>query len=266
LSAKKTYPPGVPCWVETLQPDPRAALAFYRALFEWDGIGPGPMPDGGEYFVAQLDGEDVAGIATLPASGIAEPAWTTYVRVDDLESSVRRVLAAGGHVIVAPLDAPPAGRLAIVECPGGASFGLWEPGDRTGAHRINEASTWAMSALRTRDVAAAVSFFAAVFGWNAEPFEGGVLFRLPGYVGGLAQQPVPRDVVAAAIEDRSSAADRWSVDFWIDDVDAAAQRVAQHGGAVIAPPFAAPPFRRAVIADPAGAICTISQLMVTRPI
>jgi len=53
LTAKRTYPPGVPCWVETLQPDPRAALAFYRALFEWDGIGPGPMPDGGEYFVAQ---------------------------------------------------------------------------------------------------------------------------------------------------------------------------------------------------------------------
>jgi predicted enzyme related to lactoylglutathione lyase len=260
------YPPGVPCWVETLQPDPRAALAFYRALFGWDGTGPGPMPDGGEYFVAQLDGDDVAGIATLPASGIAEPAWTTYVLVDDLESAVRRVLAAGGHVIVAPLDARPAGRLAIVDGPAGASFGLWEPGDRTGAHRINEPRAWAMSTLRTRDLAAAQPFFAAVFGWNAEPFEGGVLFRLPGYVGGLAQQPVPRDVVAVAIEDPSSAADHWSVGFWVDDIDAAIQRVAQNGGAVIVPPFAAmPSFRSAVIADPAGAICTISQLMAGRP-
>ena len=149
---KKTYPPGVPCWVETLQPDPRAALEFYGALFGWDGIGPGPMPDGGEYFVARLHGDDVAGIATLPPGGIAEPAWTTYVRVDELEAPVRRVLAAGGRVIVAPLDAPPAGRIAIVEAPTGATFGLWEPGDRAGAQRINEPGAWAMSALRTRDV------------------------------------------------------------------------------------------------------------------
>jgi predicted enzyme related to lactoylglutathione lyase len=97
VNAKKTYPPGVPCWVETLQPDPRAALEFYGALFGWRGIGPGPMPDGGEYFVARLDGDDVAGIATLPAGGVAEPAWTTYIRVDELETSVRRVLATGGR-------------------------------------------------------------------------------------------------------------------------------------------------------------------------
>ena len=248
--------------METLQPDPRAALAFYRALFEWDGIGPGPMPDGGEYFVAQLDGDDVAGVATLPASGIAEAAWTTYMCVDDLETSVRRVVAAGGKIIVAPLDARPAGRLAIVEGPAGASFGLWEPCDRSGAQRINEPRAWAMSTLRTRDLPGEQSFYKAVFGWNAEPFAGGALFRLPGYVGGLAQQPVPRDVVAVAIHDPSIAADHWSVDFWIDDLDAAVERVTLNGGAVIAPPFAAAPFRRAVVADPAGAICTISQLLL----
>jgi uncharacterized protein len=263
---QKTFPPGVPCWVETLQPNPRAALAFYRALFGWDGTGPGPMPDGGEYFVARLQGDDVAGIATLPPGGIAEPAWTTYVRVDCIEPSVDRVLAAGGRINVPALDAQPAGRLAIVEAPGGSTFGLWEPAERTGAQRINEPSAWAMSALRTRDLQAATPFYASVFGWNVEPFDmggtRGVLFRLPGYVGGLPQQPVPRDVVAAAIEDERIEVDHWSVDFWIDDVDAAVKRVAASAGKVLVPPFVAPPFRQAVVADPAGAICTISQLML----
>ena len=268
MTAKPAYPPGVPCWVETLQPDPRAALAFYGSLFGWEGIGPGPMPAGGEYFVARLHGDDVAGIATLPAGGVAEPAWTTYVRVDELAASVRRVLLAGGRVVVAPLDALPAGRLAIVEAPAGAVLGLWEPGSRLGAGRINEPGAWAMSALRTRDISAATPFYATVFGWNAEPFDAGgapgVLFRLPGYVGGLPQQPVPRDVVAVAIEDERLAAEHWSVDFWIDDTDAAVERVAKSGGTVIAPPFDAAVFRRAVIACPAGAVFTISQLIPER--
>ena len=231
MTEEKTYPPGVPCWVETLQPDPRAALAFYGSVFGWDGIGPGPMPDGGEYFVARLHGDDIAGIATLPPGGVAKPAWTTYVRVDGLEASVQRVLAAGGHVIVTPLDAQPAGRLAIVGAPTGASLGLWEPGYRTGAQRVNEPGAWAMSTLRTRDVQAATPFYATVFGWNVEPYDAGgargALLRLPGYVGGRPQQPVPRDVVAVAIEDDRLDAEHWSVDFWIDDVDAAVERVAR---------------------------------------
>lgn len=254
--------------METLQPDPRAALGFYRALFGWDAIGPGPMPGGGEYFVARLNGADVAGIATLPPGGIAQPAWTTHVRVDELEASIGRVRAAGGRVIVEPLDVQPAGRIAVVEAPTGASFGLWEPRERRGAQRINEPGAWAMSALRPRDLRAALPFYASVFGWNAEPFDAagmrGVLLRLPGYAGGLPQQPVPRDVVAVAIEDAGVGAEHWSVDFWIDDVDAAVERVSQRAGMVVEPPFDSAVFRRAVVADPAGAICTISQLMPER--
>jgi hypothetical protein len=93
----------------------------------------------------------------------------------------------------------------------------------------------------------------------------GALLRLPGYAGGLPQQPVPRDVVAVAIADSSLHAERWSVDFWIDDVDAAVRRVAERGGTIVAPPFLEAPFRRAVIACPAGAVFTISQLTADRP-
>ena len=268
MSEQRTYPPGVPCWVETLQPDPRAGLAFYQALFGWDGIGPGPMPDGGEYFVARLHGHEVAGIATLPPGGVAEPAWTTYVRVEVLEDSTRRVRTAGGRVIVEPLDASPAGRLAIVASPAGATIGLWEPASRSGAQRINEPGAWAMSTLRTRDVHAATPFYSSVFGWNSQPYHMGgmqaALLRLPGYVGGREQQPVPRDVVAVAIEDDRIDADHWSVDFWIDDVDAAAARVTQHGGTLVVPPFDMAIFRRAVIASPAGAVFTLSQLVSER--
>lgn len=262
------YPPGVPCWVEALSPDPRAALEFYRAVFGWDGVGPGSMPDGGDYFVARLHGADVAGIATLPPDGLAEPAWTTYVAVDAVEAAAARVLAAGGQVVVPPLAAHPAGLLAIVAGPTGATFGLWEPAARTGAQCVNEPGAWAMSTLRTPDLAAAAPFYAAVFGWTAEPCEigglPGALFRLPGYVGGRPQQPAPRDVVAVAVQDDRLDAEHWSVDFWIDDIDVVVDRVAKRGGTVIRPPFEAAIFRRAVVACPAGAVFTVSQLITER--
>lgn len=30
------YIPGVPCWVDTSQPDPEAAVDFYSGLFGWE--------------------------------------------------------------------------------------------------------------------------------------------------------------------------------------------------------------------------------------
>jgi predicted enzyme related to lactoylglutathione lyase len=35
MSERDHYPTGVPCWVETLQRDPRAAQRFYGSLFGW---------------------------------------------------------------------------------------------------------------------------------------------------------------------------------------------------------------------------------------
>ena len=30
------YIPGVPCWIDSSQPDPKAALPFYSGLFGWE--------------------------------------------------------------------------------------------------------------------------------------------------------------------------------------------------------------------------------------
>jgi len=48
------YPPGAPCWVDTLQPDPNAALEFYGRLLGWEFTQPSPMPSDlpGQYFAA----------------------------------------------------------------------------------------------------------------------------------------------------------------------------------------------------------------------
>jgi hypothetical protein len=86
-------------------------------------------------------------------------------------------------------------------------------------------------------------------------------WRLPGYVGGEPEQPVPRDVVAVMTPMADGRAPRWSVNFWVDDADAVAAKAAERGGRVVAPPADGPGFREAAVIDPQGASLSISQLL-----
>jgi uncharacterized protein len=270
-SHRESYPPGVPCWIETLQPDVQAALDFYGSLFGWEVGPPGRVPGAiaGHYFVARLEGRDVAGIGSLSSGGWSPtPAWTTHVRVDSVDVAAAKAREAGGTLLDGPLDALPAGRLAVLADPAGARFCVWEAGDREGARLINVPRAWDLSSLRTTDLDGSNAFYGSLFGWQPEAFGGSggrvTLWRLPGYVGGQPEQRAPRDVVAVMtpLGGPSSAGaeyPHWSVDFYCDDADAIADRAARLGGAVIVPPYDNPGFRGAVLADPQGATFTISQ-------
>lgn len=247
MSERDSYPPGVPCWVDNLVEDVDDALRFYGELFGWEFDGPGP----GNYYVAKVRGRDVAGIASAPPGVSA--GWNTYVSVANADETA----AAADRVVVEPLDVRPAGRVAALQDPTGAIIGVWEPAERQGCQLVNEPSAYAMSALHTPDPDAAARFYRDTFGWEIDEFAPGVsLFRLPGYVGGEPQQPVPRDVVAVMARDDGPA--RWSVDFWVSDADALAARVVEVRGNVVVAPFDSVPKRQAVLADPAGAVFSVS--------
>jgi predicted enzyme related to lactoylglutathione lyase len=230
---------------------------------------PGDPP--GQYFIARLGGRDVAGVGTRPPQAAAvPPAWSTHVAVASADDAAATAHAAGGRVVVEAFDVPPAGRMAVLEDPHRASFCVWQASQRQGAQLVNEPSAWAMSMLSTSDPDGARDFYGRLFGWEAEPFASGPgpevwLWRLPGYVGGEAEQPVPRDVVAAMVSDPdgagSGAASNWGVDFWIADADAAASATPGLGGQVVAPPAPAAGFRRTILADPHGAVLSLSQLL-----
>ena len=275
MSERDGFEPGVPCWVDTLQPDPEAAMRFYAGLFGWEFDGPGTMPGDppGQYYVARLRGRDVAGVGSQPAADAPPtPMWSTYVQVDNVDDAAARARDAGGKVVLEPVDAEPAGRLAAIADPAGAVFCVWDPGDRKGAQLVNEPGAWSMSLLNTRDPERAKAFYRDLFGWEAEAMDAGgvefTLFRMPGYVGGEPQQPVPRDVIAtmAPMGDQipESTPAHWSVDFWVDDLDGTAASADELGGKVVVSPYDIPntQLRQAVLADPQGAMLSVTKVTV----
>jgi predicted enzyme related to lactoylglutathione lyase len=269
MSERDGFEPGVPCWVQAVQPDPEAAVAFYTELFGWEAENLMPSDHPGDYFVCRLRGRDVAAIvsehgAPAPPSAV----WTTHVCVESADDTADRVNEAGGSLIGQPFESPGGGRQAVVSDPSGAVFCVWEPRERHGAQLVNEPGAWAISALRTPDPEACTRFYGAVFGWDTETFDLGdaqmTMWKLPGYVGGEPEQPVARDVVATMGPpdgDGAVGPPHWSVDFWTRNVDEASSKATELGGMVLAGPYSIPDvgMRQAVIADPQGATLSLTQ-------
>jgi predicted enzyme related to lactoylglutathione lyase len=271
------YIPGVPCWIDTNQPDAEAAVAFYGGLFGWEIEDAMPPGSEGHYFMARIRGGDVAGISPVPEGAPPSARWDTYIWVQSADETAAKVKAAGGTVLMEPMDVMDAGRTAVVSDTEGAAFCVWEPKRHRGATIVNEAGALNFNNMNTHDADAAKAFYGAVFGWGTMPMGGGAeAFTLPGYgdhlellnpgtLERMASMGAPAgfaDVVATLTplpdHDRDVPA-HWSVTFATDDVDATARKASELGGQVIAGPFDAPWVRMAVIVDPQGASFIASQ-------
>jgi predicted enzyme related to lactoylglutathione lyase len=280
MPERDRYIPGVPCWVDTSQPDPEAALAFYSGLFGWELENAMPSDSPGVYFVGRLGGKAVAAIGSQPDELPQVAVWNTYVSVASADETAAKVRDAGGSIAMEPFDIMDAGRMAVCLDPEGAAFCIWEAKETIGSELVNEHGTVNFNGLNTRDAEAAKAFYGAVFGWRTLELGGGVeMWRLNGYGDHLEEiQPGTRDAVenvggpegfadvVAALnpigDDQPDTPAHWSVTFAVDDADAAAARAAELGGRVLAPPVDAPWVRMTVLADPQGASFVASQFVL----
>ena len=272
------YIAGVPCWVDTLQPDPAAAAMFYGGLFGWEFEEVMPPGSPGSYLMARLRGGEVAAISSLPNGAAARAVWNTYIWVDSADDAAARAQAAGGSVLSEPFDVTDAGRMAMLADTDGAAFCVWQARRHKGARIVNEAGSVNFNVLRCRDLEAAKLFYGAVFGWTALDLGTGVYWTSTAYgdyletlTPGVRERaaafgaPGFADVLAAVtVTDDRDAADpvQWGVTFAADDVDATAARAVELGGTVVSPPVDAPYSRLTVIRDPLGAMFSTTQFVL----
>ena len=273
------YIPGVPCWVDTSQPDPEAAVGFYSGLFGWEFEDVMPPGTEGRYFIARRGGGDVAAVGSIPEAAPPMAMWNTYVWVESADDTAAKVGDAGGSVVMEPFDVMDSGRMAVFTDPEGATFCAWQAKEHKGARIINEDGSLNFNALNTRQVGEAKSFYGSVFGWRTLILDGGAeMWTLPGYGDYLerdnpdlrkqmAEGGAPKgfeDVVASINpipDDQPDTPAHWSVTFAVDDADATATKATELGGTVIVPPFDAPWVRMTVISDPQGATFIASKFV-----
>jgi len=249
ISARQTILPGTVSWVDLSSPDLDAARAFYTGLFGWSAH-VSPEPQAGGHTVFSIGSRQVAGASALMDPD-QTPAWATFVSVASTDDAVARATGAGGQVAVGPMDVMDQGRMAFVVDPTGAAIGLWQPGVHKGADVFGVPGALSWNELVTRDLTAAIRFYAAVFGWAAGDGGSGdggghVDWRLDGgppVAGATTMAPdVPPSVPA-----------HWLPYFAVADCDLAVRRVTELGGHVRIGPVRGRGGVHAVVTDPHGA-------------
>jgi predicted enzyme related to lactoylglutathione lyase len=222
-------------WRDHVSSSAEEGAAFYAAVLGWEL----ERWEHGEisYPMIRRGGHTHGGFVSAAET---RPNWLVYVRVGDLEATMRTVADAGGAVRKPPAPIPEVGRFAVCADPAGATFAAVE--DAGGPEPSRDAFAW--DEVYVRDLDAATAFYGRVFGWTTAPFNEGytVLKRGEATVGGLMALPeaLPRP--------------GWLTYAATDDVDGAAARAAERGAGTILAPTDVPNVGRvAVLVDPFGA-------------
>lgn len=249
------YPDGLFGWVDTFTSDPHKAQAFYEGLFGWETHDRTDSM-GAHYLQFFLDGQLVAGMSEMPLEMSAGegllPQWVSYVIAHDVDEVCERARAAGGQVMLAPMDVTDQGRLANVMDPSGGMLGVWQPYQHHGADVFNVPGALTWNELQTRDLAAALPFYEQVFGWawhDATWNPGYKVAMLPGKSGddksncGAEDMPrnVPEEIPAV-----------WQVYFAVTDAQATVRTAVDLGGKVFVQPYETATSTVAGILDPNG--------------
>ena len=168
------YIPGVPCWIDTSQPDPEAAVDFYARPVRLGVRG----RDAARTRRASTSSPASAAVTSPPSGRVPEGAppmamWNTYVWVESADETAAKVRDAGGNAVMEPFDVMDAGRMAVFTDPEGAAFCVWQAKEHKGAKVVNEHGSLNFNGLNTRDAEARSPSTARCSGGRSWVFAGG---------------------------------------------------------------------------------------------
>lgn len=117
-------------WHEFFTRDLKKAVRFYTGLFGYESEKDELLPEVMDYLL-KSKGQLRAGIGALPPDAESPPTWLGYVRVEDIDATLKRIQTHGGKLILEPQPDIADRGLAIAADPTGATIGLlrWDYGD-----------------------------------------------------------------------------------------------------------------------------------------
>jgi uncharacterized protein len=224
-------------WYELSTTDTQSAKAFYARVVGWgtrDAVTPGPAY---AFFTAgQVPVCGLTGLSDEATKGGETSRWIGYVAVDDVDAAARRVESLGGIVRVPPTDVPGISRFSIIADPEMATLalvrGVQSAQMERDASRARGRIGW--RELLAADCETSFAFYRELFGWRKGIAEAGPL--------GTYQLFSAAEETAGGIATRQAALPMslWLYYFNVGDIDAAAARVKEGGGAVLNGPNEVP--------------------------
>lgn len=253
MATQTSYKQGNFSWIELNTTDASKAKRFYAELFGWT-FDDRPAGPGMTYSMVKLGDRHVAGLFEMSKemAAVAPSHWGSYVTVDDVDATAKKVEPNGGKLIDAPFDVMDVGRMAVVQDPAGAILRLWTAKKRLGADVKNEPGALCWNEVYTTNVDAAGTFYANVIGWQLEPVDMGpmgtyTLFRVPGEEnnsGGMMPMPPNMKGVPS----------HWLAYIQVEDCDASTKKASDLGAKTLVPPMDIPNIGRfSIVQDPTGA-------------
>ena len=237
-----------PVWVDLATPDAAASRDFYSKVFGWSvDVESDPQYRG--YAQARVGGKVVAGIGPkmMPE---APTAWSVYIGTGDIAAMMAAVQAAGGTVVVPPMQVGDQGSMAVFQDPTGAFLSAWQPSAMPG-FATGGPGSFGWAELSSRGIDKAVAFYSKAFGWTTKTTPMGegqppyVEFLVGGdsIAGGMEMNPMAPAAVPSY----------WMVYFAVADVDASFKKALGAGAREMVSPVDYPGGRFAILTDPQGA-------------
>ncbi|MFG2293066.1 VOC family protein [Streptomyces sp. NPDC048603] len=260
------FPEGAPCWADAMFKDVEGAKRFYGEVLGWT-FGDASS-EYGNYTQAYADGKAVAAVVPpMPGGEDMPSAWCLYFATADAAATAGRIRAAGGNLLMEPMQVGEFGTMLLAQEPSGAVFGCWQPGQHKGFEKMGENGAYAWAEVFTRDPGKADEFLKAVFPYSAQRMEPGddpaaagmdfKVFSLPGH-----EQPV-LGRMRMGEEFPPEVPSYIQLYFTVPDCDAAVKKAKDLGGALHFGPMDSPFGRFAALTDPQGAAFAVIDMSTT---
>jgi len=243
------YNPGRFVWFELLTPEVDRAKAFYAEALNWK-IEPMDSIPGMHYDLIKVGDAGIGGIMKPPMAGIPSH-WLSYVSVEDVGATARKVADAGGKALADAMDIPSVGRIQPVQDPQGGVLALFRAADGD-PPAVEGTGSFAWNELWTSDDGAALAFYEKVFGYTHEGWGPDGAYKILKSAdqprGGLMKSPV------------EGVPTMWLPYVTVDSADDTVARVKRLGGEVHKDPEDMPEVGRiAILKDPVGAVLGLLQ-------
>ncbi|MCY0951697.1 VOC family protein [Streptomyces sp. H27-S2] len=261
------FPEGAPCWADAMFTDVEAAKTFYADVLGWT-FGESSS-EYGNYTQAYSDGKAVAAVVPPMPGADAPSQWCLYLASRDAAATAEKVKAAGGELLMEPMQVGTFGTMLIAKEPSGAVFGVWQPGEHKGFEKTGEPGSYAWAEVFTREPDKADGFLPKVFPYGVRRIEPGKdpeadamdfkLFTL----GGSAHENAVLGRMSMGEEFPPEIPSYVQVYFAVPDCDEAVAKTRKHGGTLHFGPMDSPFGRFAAVTDPQGAAFAVIDVTTT---